>query len=239
MPSGFTLIELLITLGIISILVVMAATALNRGRTSAQRTRCASQIRQWGIASHLYWEDNLGRSFRYQLGSTNGGSLYWFGWLQSGQEGSRQFDPSQGVLFPYIRDPILAFCPSIRDATQQLKHKAATLTPGYGYNLHLAPSAPDATLNIDSLSEPSRIILFSDAAQINTFQPPASPSNPMLEEFYYVNANEATAHFRHLRTANVVHVDGHVTPVPFLENSIDLRMPRAFVGKLQPSNLIP
>ncbi len=233
------MIELLVTLAIISILATISSNALSRGRDSAQRTRCASQLRQLGIASQLYWEDNLGRTFRYQLGATNGGIRYWFGWLQTGQEGTRRFDPSLGVLFPYIRNPPLALCPTFQTFQQRFKPKATTPTFGYGYNLHLVPVRSESSLSIDSLNEPGRVILFSDAAQINTFQPPASPSNPMLEEFYYVNAIEATAHFRHHRTANVVKVDGHIETPSAFPNSIDLRLPSARVGKLPPANLIP
>ena len=54
-------------------------------------------------------------------------------------------------------------------------------------------------INIARLAHPSTTAVLADAAQINTFEPPASRSNPMLEEFYYVDetTNPPNGHFRH------------------------------------------
>jgi prepilin-type processing-associated H-X9-DG protein len=46
---------------------------------------------------------------------------------------------------------------------------------------------------------------------VNTFQPPASAKNPMLEEFYYLDAlSPAKFHFRHLGLCNAAFADGSV-----------------------------
>ena len=93
-------------------------------------------------------------------------------------------------------------------------------------------------INVSRILHPTETAVFADAAQINTFQPPASPDHPMLEEFYYVTTKEPTAHFRHERTANVVFRDGHVgceKPVP---DSIDRRLPKELVGRLRAEILI-
>ena len=76
------------------------------------------------------------------------------------------------------------------------------------------------------------LALLADAAQINTFQPPASPENPLLEEFYYISVNEPTTHFRHGRFANTLFCDGHVQPLSPVAGSIDTRLPAARVGQL-------
>lgn len=80
----------------------------------------------------------------------------------------------------------------------------------------------------------------NEAAQVNTIQAPASKSNPMLEEFYYVstNRNEATAHFRHAHRANVVFCDGHVATENPDPGSLDQNLPSQFVGRLRPEVLI-
>ena len=54
----------------------------------------------------------------------------------------------------------------------------------------------------------------------------------MLEEFYYVNDSERTAHFRHGHKATAVFCDGHVGQVKFEKGSIDDRMPDQLVGRL-------
>ncbi len=93
---------------------------------------------------------------------------------------------------------------------------------------------------MNKVARPSETVLLADAAQVNTFQPPASKSNPMLEEFYYVstNRNEATAHFRHVRRANAVFCDGHVGTEKMEPGSLDQNLPAQFVGRLGPEILI-
>ncbi len=86
---------------------------------------------------------------------------------------------------------------------------------------------------------PATQFSLADAARVNTFQPPASPENPMLEEFYYVstNRNEATAHFRHAQKASVVFCDGHVAMEKMEAGSLDQNLPGQFVGRLPPALL--
>ena len=70
----------------------------------------------------------------------------------------------------------------------------------------------------------------------NTFQAPASPSNPLLEEFYYVDTNtsQPNGHFRHQGiTANVVFCDGHVARENPVAGSLDQRLPAANVARLR------
>ncbi len=59
--SAFTLIELLVVMAIISLLAAMLLPALARGKGSAQSISCINNIRQIGIALHLYVQDNRDR----------------------------------------------------------------------------------------------------------------------------------------------------------------------------------
>jgi len=232
-PVAFTLIELLVVMGVMGVLVAVLLPALARSRAAAQRLRCVQHLHQLGLAAQMYWDDNSGSAFRYRGAATNGGDLYWFGWLARGNEGQRDFDPSKGALFAYLGGRGVEVCPSLNYALGTFKLKARGAAYGYGYNLHLSAPASQPAVQVTQLARPAETALLADAAQVNTFQPPASPDNPRLEEFYYINTHEPTVHFRHGHRANVVFCDGHVAVEKPLAESLDTRIPGQCLGRLR------
>jgi prepilin-type N-terminal cleavage/methylation domain-containing protein/prepilin-type processing-associated H-X9-DG protein len=235
---AFTLIELLVVVAVIGILSALSLPALHRARRSANNAVCLNNLRQLGIAGQLYWGDNENNPFPYKLGATNNGDVYWFGWIERGAEGERRFDVTQGVLYPYVRDSVRT-CPQLNYAMADFKLKARGASYGYGYNLHLSPAPNLPTLKLNTLARPADLALFADAAQVNTFQAPASPDHPMLEEFYYINSSEPTAHFRHNNYSLTAFCDGHSASENMVPATLDDRLPAARVGRLRDAALLP
>jgi prepilin-type processing-associated H-X9-DG protein len=128
----------------------------------------------------------------------------------------------------------------------QFKLKADGAIYGFGYNLYLSPTGPQMQPNLNRVGQPGGIALFADSAQVNDFQAPASPNNPMLEEWYYVSsATNFTSrsyypngHFRHSSGANAVFCDGHIGFEKMVLGSLDQRLPSQLVGSLRPEILL-
>ena len=234
--QGFTLVELLVVIAILALLAALILPALSQSKHAARTTRCASNLRQLGLAAEMYWDDNENVSFRYRTGSTNNGDLWWFGWLEKwngANEGQRAFDATAGALYPYLQDRGIDLCPGFDYSFSGLKLKASGASFGYGYNRHLSAT------NLSRVRVSADTVLLADSAQVNDFQAPASPSHPMIEEFFYVSTFpfEATAHFRHQRQANALFLDGHVDREAPVAGSIDARLPDRYIGRLNPQRL--
>ncbi len=120
----FTLIELLVAVAIIAILAALLLPALSRARETARIAVCMNNIRQLGLAQHIYAADYdgvpaAGKEWIY-VGPWDG-ATHPHSWHRPDVA-----DIPGGSLFPYSMDESLYVCPSIH----QFLHLNALKTIG-------------------------------------------------------------------------------------------------------------
>jgi len=72
--GGFTLLELLVVIAIIGILAALLLPALDQAKSRARRIECVSNLRETGLAFHLFANDHGGK-FTMQVSTNDGGAL--------------------------------------------------------------------------------------------------------------------------------------------------------------------
>lgn len=239
MKRGFTLVELLLVMGLISLMGLLMAPSVQRGREAARGAACASNLRQMYTGYMLYLNDHQGRFFPWRQDTVEGIQWYWGLEQAGGGEGTRRLDRSKALLAPYLGQKTVETCPSFSYGGTAFKRKFETASYGYGINIYLIADSLEAKrtgiATWNGLTQPEQMLIWGDAAQINMFQAPASPNHPMLEEWYYLAArpNEWPAyHFRHGGRVQLVFGDGRV-----LSKAPHLLLPYVDgkVGYLEPS----
>jgi prepilin-type N-terminal cleavage/methylation domain-containing protein len=120
---GFTLIELLVVIAIISILVGLTMPAVQRAREAASRTQCANNLKQIGLAMHLYHDGH--KRLPPSRIPNEGPSWAWL--ILPGLEQENLYRSWDFLRNPLFKAPQAAlngvvplyFCPSRREPTDQ------------------------------------------------------------------------------------------------------------------------
>ncbi len=239
---GFTLVELLVVISVVAILATLSIGALSKIRKSTSLAVSANNIRQLSAGGVAYLADHNNTFWKYyeRVNRPNErGINWWFGFednsSKSKPEGEREFDASKGPLAEYLPKSITPD-PSLSMSGNAFKPKYKRGYIGAGYNTVLGGGwiGRNPLQNRLQLSNPSKVVVFFTSAQVNTFQRPASPSNPMLEEFYGIDEKEITAHFRHGGKAMVAFATGNVGFLEMDDSTRDKRYPEANVGRFAP-----
>ena len=109
--GAFTLVEMLVVCAIIGILAAMLMPALEKGKERARRIQCINNLRESGVAFHLFANDHNGK-FPMEVSTNDGGSLEF---ARAGYQSLPRFNFSYRhflALAEEIKNPNVLLCPA-------------------------------------------------------------------------------------------------------------------------------
>ena len=147
--GAFTLVELLVVIAIIGILAALLMPALEQGQARATRIVCGNNLKEIGLASHLFANDHGGK-FSMQVSTNDGGSLEY---VAAGMQLQTRFYFSFEHFLPLsgaLSTPRLLACPADLErwsATNFSRFNNWNLS--YAIGVDADPNAPNSMLAAD------------------------------------------------------------------------------------------
>lgn len=228
LPAGFTLVEVLVVVAVLALLMAILLPSLARSRERARTVVCLSNMRQLGIAVHMFAHSHQGRFVSHGLETAS---------VPNSEE--REAESWFNTMNREYGNKLVARCPTDRSVYWTEPHPnsdpPAYRVVSYAFNDYLSGKVEgwESYNLLHRVRRPATTVVFVELAEDtgfavgDHFHPQLWPFNARYE------AGLQMALERHLGRANYTFADGHANTHRF-EQTYELRGLRRVHGQFIP-----